>query len=80
MIGSSHRPLPDSTRHSQQTNILPTVGIEPKIPASERSQTHALDRATTGTGIPNMTNIMKWDLAEKHDKKEIKEEKLNEMR
>jgi len=27
-----------------------------------------------------MTNIMKWDLAEKHDKKEIKEEKLNEMR
>jgi hypothetical protein len=69
VIGSSRRPLHDSTRHSQQTNVLPTVGIEPKIPASERSQTQALDRATTGTGIHNMTNIMKWDLAKKHDTK-----------
>jgi len=26
------------------------VGLEPKISASERPQTHALDRAATGTG------------------------------
>jgi len=26
------------------------VGFEPTIPASERLQTHALDRAATGTG------------------------------
>ena len=27
------------------------MGFEPTIPASERSQTYALDRAATGTGI-----------------------------
>ena len=27
------------------------AGFEPAIPASERPQTHALDRATTGTGL-----------------------------
>ena len=30
---------------------MPTVGIEPAIPASERPQIHALDRAATGTGV-----------------------------
>jgi hypothetical protein len=29
---------------------MPPVGFESTIPASERSQTHALDRATTGIG------------------------------
>ena len=29
---------------------MPSVGIEPTIPASERQQTHALDFATTGMG------------------------------
>jgi len=29
--------------------MLP-VGFEPTIPGSERPQTHALDRAATGTG------------------------------
>jgi len=29
---------------------MPTVGFEPTIPAGERPQTHALDRAATGTG------------------------------
>ena len=28
---------------------MPPVGLEPAIPAGERSQTHALDRAATGT-------------------------------
>ena len=30
---------------------MPPVGFEPTISAGERPQTHALDRATTGTGI-----------------------------
>ena len=29
---------------------MPSVGFEPAIPASERPQTYALDRAATGTG------------------------------
>jgi hypothetical protein len=29
---------------------MPPVGLEPAIPASERPQTHALDRVATGTG------------------------------
>jgi len=43
--------LPDNTQHSQETDIHAPVGFEPTIPASERPQTHALDRAATGTGI-----------------------------
>jgi len=30
---------------------MSSVGYEHTIPASERSQTHALDRATNGTGF-----------------------------
>jgi len=30
---------------------MPPVGFEPRISASERPQTNALDRAATGTGI-----------------------------
>ena len=29
---------------------MPPVGFEPTVPANERPQTHALDRAATGTG------------------------------
>ena len=36
--------------HNRQTSISP-VGFEPTIPSSERPQTHALDRAATGTGM-----------------------------
>jgi hypothetical protein len=32
---------------------MPPVGFEPAIPASARPQTHALDRAATGTGPGN---------------------------
>ena len=35
--------------HNRQTS-LPPVGFEPTIPAGERPQTCALDRAATGTG------------------------------
>jgi len=50
VISSSQRSLPDNTQHPQQTNIHAPAGFEPAIPASERPQTYALDRATTGTG------------------------------
>ena len=36
--------------HNRQTS-MPLVGFEPAIPPSVRSQTHALNRAATGTGI-----------------------------
>ena len=50
VISSSQRPLPDNTRHSQQTNIHAPVGFEPKISAGERPQTYTLDGAATGSG------------------------------
>jgi hypothetical protein len=42
--------------------MLP-AGFEPTIPASERPQTHALDRAATGIDwknaiLPQITNIL----------------------
>jgi len=44
--------------HNRQTS-MPPAGFEPTIPASERQQTHALDRAATGidpTLLGNLTN------------------------
>jgi hypothetical protein len=40
--------LPDNTQHSQENHIHAPAGFEPAIPADERPQTHALDRAATG--------------------------------
>jgi hypothetical protein len=37
------------TTHTRQTSVPPN-GFEPAIPASERPQTHALERAATGIG------------------------------
>jgi hypothetical protein len=37
--------------------MLP-VRFEPRIPAGERPQTYALDRAATGTGYYSFTNII----------------------
>jgi len=36
--------------HNKQTSMT-SVGLEPTIPAGERAQTYALDRASTGTGL-----------------------------
>ena len=36
---------------------MPSVGFEPTIPAGERPQTYALDRAATGTGSIDVKNI-----------------------
>jgi hypothetical protein len=39
---------------------MPPVGFEPAIPASERTQTHALDRAATGIGIKLLSYLNWW--------------------
>ena len=49
VISPMQRPPPDNTQHDRQTS-MPPEGFEPTIPASERQQTYALDRAATGTG------------------------------
>jgi hypothetical protein len=44
--------------HKRKTS-MPPVGFEPAIPASERPQTHALDRAATGITLSKLlsTNV-----------------------
>jgi hypothetical protein len=51
VISPTHRLLPDNTQHSgeRETSMSP-AGFEHTIAASERPQTHALDRAATGIG------------------------------
>ena len=53
-----HRDLYLTTHntHNRQTSI-PPVGFEPTILGSERPQTQALDRAATGIGAINVSNI-----------------------
>ena len=50
VISSSHRPLPDNTQHSRQTD-MPPVGFQPTISAGQRPQTDAFDGAATGTSL-----------------------------
>jgi hypothetical protein len=48
VISPTQRPLPDNIQtHRRQTSV-PPVRFEPTIPANERPQTYALDRAATG--------------------------------
>jgi hypothetical protein len=48
---ASHRVLYLTTHNTNNTQTsMDPVGCEPTIPAGERPQTHALDRAATGTG------------------------------
>ena len=45
-----HRPQPDNTQHSQDTDIILLAGLEPAIPSRERPQTYGFDGEATGTG------------------------------
>jgi len=40
----------DNTQHSQESLSMPPAGFESALPALERLQTHALNRAATGMG------------------------------
>ena len=51
--------LPDNTQRSQETDIHAPAGLEPAITEGERSQTDALDRATTGIGCTKVLLIIK---------------------
>ena len=48
VIGPSQRPLPDITRHSQETTMSP-ARFEPAISVSERPQTYNLDPRPPGS-------------------------------
>jgi hypothetical protein len=55
VLWTSDQPVPGTCtrQHSQETVIHAPAGFVPAIPTSERPQTHALDRATTGIGLSN---------------------------
>jgi hypothetical protein len=46
----SDRPFAE-TSTCQHITSVPPAGLEPAVPASERPQTHSLDRAATGIGL-----------------------------
>ena len=46
--------LPEKTKQSKETDIIPPVGLEPIIPAYEWPQIYALVRAATGIGFQFM--------------------------
>jgi len=54
VISSSQRPLPHKTQHTQQAS-MPLAGFKSSKSAGERTQTHALDRSITGTGLAHFT-------------------------
>ena len=49
--------------HNRQAS-MPPAGFELTIPASERPQTNALDRAATGTGDKKIMNgkYVRWEI------------------
>ena len=49
-LARRRRLYPYNTQRSRQTS-MPPAGFEPTIPASERAQTHAVDRAATWIGL-----------------------------
>ena len=48
---------PNADTSTSQQIDMPPVGFEPTIPASDRPQTHALDRAATGVGRYNTITL-----------------------
>ena len=50
VINPMQIPLPDSTQHSQVTDV-PPAGFEPAIPGSDRPQVRALTREAAGFGF-----------------------------
>jgi hypothetical protein len=52
-VGSARRRDLYLTTNSilRKQTSMPETGFQPIIPANERPQTHALDHATTGTGV-----------------------------
>jgi hypothetical protein len=57
-----HLYLTTHNSYKRQTSV-PSAGFEPAIPASDRPQTRALDRAATGVCIYSVINSVKLVLA-----------------
>ena len=77
MISQPQRRLPDNTQHKRQASV-PSAWFEPAIPASERPQTHALDRAATGIGW--MVDILadNWTRSLMDEKQDVRQrDRLN---
>jgi hypothetical protein len=51
--------------HKRETSLFP-AGIEPAVPASERSQTHALDRAATEIGFLRSCSDFEMKIRPRH--------------
>jgi hypothetical protein len=47
LLWTSDQPYAETSTWRQKTDFHASAGFEPTIPASERLQTHALDRSTT---------------------------------
>ena len=83
VIGPSQRPLPDNTQHLQQKTLIPPGWFEPATPASERQQTHALDRAATGTSkkfrLPSifLVRMKIWNYSPKEGYWDLQTEEIN---
>ena len=61
MITLRHATL-GRTRHNthKRQQSMPPAGFEPAIPASERLQTHPLDRGATGIGTAHIWMLLFW--------------------
>ena len=60
MISPLQRPVPDNIHSAYKRQMsTPPTGSELTIPAIERTQTHALDRAATGSGNKLVHSISK---------------------
>ena len=54
ILWTSYRPVAETStceNRTQETDIHSLEGFEPAIPTGERPQTHALDRAVTGSAF-----------------------------
>jgi hypothetical protein len=60
VISLAQRPLPEDNTQKRETSMSPAE-FEPTIPASERPQTNALDRAATRVGNLNGLPSIKMD-------------------
>ena len=64
MISPTPRHLANNIQKSQETDIVIPAGFESAVPARERPQTHALDRAITGSAEFNWATLNIIDTAE----------------
>jgi len=60
VISATQRTLPDKTQNHNRQTSMPPVGFDPAIPARERPQYRALDRAANGNS-DRIINAMRYE-------------------